>query len=154
MKKILFILLLIPFLGHTQINTFPWTHDFENYVGLEQDTTDDGDWLLRQGSTPSYNTGPQGDHTTGNGTYFYVEASNPNFPNKVFTTYSPTFDVSSTPGQVISFWYHMYGSTMGDLEIGIIDNNGYTFLDLISGDQGDEWHLAYYTIPPTDTFKI
>ena len=48
----------------------------------------------------------------------------------------------------------MYGSTMGDLEVGILDNNGYTFLDLISGDQGDEWHLGYYVIPPTDSFKI
>ena len=39
MKKLqlLLLTLLIPFLGYTQINTFPWTHDFENYVGLEQD---------------------------------------------------------------------------------------------------------------------
>jgi len=154
MKKLLFLLLLIPFIGLGQINTFPWTHDFENGIALEQDTTDDGDWLLRQGSTPSYSTGPQGDHTTGTGTYFYIESSNPNYPSKVFTTYSPTIDVSSTPGQIISFWYHMYGQSMGDLEIGIVDNNGYTFLDLISGDQGDEWHLGYYTIPPTDSFKI
>ena len=156
MKKLqlLLLTLLIPFLGYTQINTFPWTHDFENGITLEQDTTDNGDWLLAFGSTPSYNTGPQGDHTTGAGIYYYIESSTPNYPNMVFTTYTPEFDVSSTPGQIISFWYHMYGSTMGDLEIGIVDNNGYTFLDLISGDQGDEWKLAYYTIPQTDTFKI
>jgi len=61
MKRILFILLFIPFLGYTQINTFPWTYDFENGVALEEDTTDDGDWALRIGSTPSPNTGPQGD---------------------------------------------------------------------------------------------
>ena len=34
-------------------------------------------------------------------------------------------------------------SGMGDLEIGVIDNNGYTILNTISGNQGDEWHLAY-----------
>ena len=61
------------------------------------DTTDDNDWTLRTGSTPSPNTGPQGDHTTGAGIYYYVEASSPNYPNMVFTTYSPTFDISSTP---------------------------------------------------------
>ena len=46
MKKLLFILLLIPFLGYTQINTFPWTHDFDNGVGLTNWNTDDGDWLI------------------------------------------------------------------------------------------------------------
>ena len=156
MKKLQLLLLtiLIPFLGFTQINTFPWTHDFENFVTLEEDTTDDGDWWLMQGSTSSFNTGPQGDHTTGNGIYYYVESSTPNYPGKTFITYTPTFDVSSTPGQVISFWYHMYGSSMGDLEVGIVDNNGYQFLDIISGDQGDEWKIYYSTIPATGTFKI
>ena len=35
MKKLQLLLLifLIPFLGYTQINTFPWTHDFDNGVG-------------------------------------------------------------------------------------------------------------------------
>jgi len=157
MKKILLLLLLIPFIGFGQINTFPWIHDFENYWPLEEDTiSDDGDWWLMQGPTGSINTGPQGDHTTSAGIYYYIEASlnGVSYPSQTAITYTPTFDVSQTPGQILSFWYHMYGSSMGDLEVGIVDNNGYTFLDLISGDQGDEWHLAYYTIPPTDTFKV
>ena len=157
MKKVLLLLLLIPFIGFGQVNTLPWIHDFENYGVLEGDTVNDnGDWLLKQGPTSSLNTGPQGDHTTGSGIYYYIEASfgGVSYPAQTAITYTPTFDVSQTSGQILSFWYHMYGSTMGDLEIGIVDNNGYTFLDLISGDQGDEWHLAYYTIPSTDTFKI
>ena len=154
MKKLIVLLLLIPILGLGQINTFPWTNDFESYYGLEQDTTDDGDWLLMQGATSSINTGPQGDHTTGVGLYWYVESSTPNYPGKTFITYTPEFDISSTPGQVVSFWYHMYGSSMGDLEVGIVDDNGYQFLDIISGDQGDEWQIYYSAIPATDTFKI
>ena len=154
MKKILLILLLLPFLSLGQVNTFPWIHDFENIVGLEQEPNDDGDWWLMQGPTSSFNTGPQGDHTYGNGIYYYVESSSPNFPNKVFVTYTPTFDVSQTPGKVLSFWYHMYGTAMGDLEIGYIDNNGYTILDVISGNQGNLWKFAYYPIPAVDSFKI
>jgi hypothetical protein len=55
MKKLqlLLLTLLIPFLGYTQIPTFPWSHDFDNGFDLEQDTTDDGDWLLNSGPTPS-----------------------------------------------------------------------------------------------------
>ena len=154
MKKLLLILLL-PIISFGQtINTFPWVHDFENVIGLEQEPNDDGDWWLMQGPTGSFNTGPQGDHTVGNGIYYYVESSSPNFPNKVFVTYTPTFDVSQTPGKVISFWYHMYGAAMGDLEIGYIDNNGYTVLDVISGNQGDLWKFAYYPIPAVDSFKV
>ena len=156
MKKILLLLLLLPFITLGQINTFPWVHNFENIVGLEQDTTNDRDWWLMQGPTGSQLTGPQGDHTTGSGIYYYAEASTNGigFPNQTFITYTPTFDISQTPGKVLSFWYHMYGSTMGDLEAGYIDANGYTTLGIISGNQGDQWRFAYYPITATDSFKI
>ena len=121
MKKLLLLLLLPIFSFGQVVNTFPWIHDFENIVGLEQETNDFGDWWLMQGPTSSINTGPQGDHTTGSGIYYYVESSSPNYPNQVFTVYTPTFDVSATPGKVLSFWYHMYGAAMGDLEIGVCD---------------------------------
>ena len=81
MKKILFLLLL-PLISFSQtVNTFPWTHDFDNGVGLTNWTGDDGDWLIWSGYTWSNNTGPQGDHTTGSGNYWYVEASSPNYPD-------------------------------------------------------------------------
>ena len=151
MKKILF-LLLIPFVTLGQINNFPWVHNFDNNFPLQQETNDFGDWLLKTGGTSSFNTGPQGDHTTGNGVYFYVESSGQNYGGKVFTTYTPTFDVSATYGKVLSFWYHMFGPTMGELEIAIIDTAGnYTFIDAYNGDQGVEWKLGYY---PLDSFNI
>ena len=102
MKKILFILLLLPVFTFGQgINTFPWINNFENFVPLQQEQNDDGDWLLHQGGTSSFNTGPTGDHTTGNGVYFYVESSYPNHPNKQFISYTPVFDISATPGKVL-----------------------------------------------------
>jgi len=153
MKKVL-LLLLIPFTVLGQISNFPWIHNFDNGVGLEQEINDDGDWNVWQGSTYSYNTGPSVDHTTGSGMYYYVESSYPNYPNKTLITYTPTFDVSATPGKVLSFWYHMYGTEMGDLEIGVLDNNGYTVLDVKSGNYGDQWLFAYYPIASIDSFKI
>ena len=160
MKKLqlLLLTLLIPFLGYTQITTFPWSHDFDNGITLEQDTTDDGDWLLNSGPTPSTATGPSEDHTTGNGIYSYVEASTPNYPYKTFICYTPTFDVSYTPGRILSFWYHMFGSTIGDLEILTVENDTiYTPIEKIIGDQGDQWHLANYNLDSLNVggpFKI
>ena len=154
MKKLL-LLLLLPIFSFSQVvNNFPWIHDFETGVELEQDTNDFGDWWLNQGPTSSVATGPAGDHTTGSGIYFYVESSGQNYGGKVFTIYTPTFDISQTPGKVLSFWYHMYGAAMGDLEIGILDSAGYTALDTISGNQGNQWNLAYYPITSTTPFKI
>jgi len=136
----------------SQVNTFPWANNFEGNIPLEQDPNDDGDWLLNQGPTSSFNTGPTGDHTTGSGTYFYVEASHPNYPNKQFISYTPIFDVSSTPGKVLSFWYHMFGPEMGELEIAAIDVMGnYIFIGAYDGDQGMPWHFAYY---PLDSLNL
>ena len=142
MKKLLLILLLIPFLGYTQINTFPWTHNFDNGVGLTNWTGDDGDWILNSFGTPSFNTGPS-DDMTGGGNYWYVESSSPNFPYKYFVSQTDTFDISSTPGQILSFWYHMYGDAIGELNIWLTDDNGWTKIDTIAGNQGNEWHLKY-----------
>jgi hypothetical protein len=149
---ILFWLIVTTVFG--QVNNFPWTHNFDNNFPLQQDTTDNGDWLLKQGPTMSINTGPTGDHTTGSGVYFYVESSYPNYPNKILTVYTPTFDVSATPGKVLSFWYHMYGAAMGDLEVHLVQNGIFTPIDTISGDQGNQWHLAYYPIMANGQFKI
>jgi len=154
MKKILFILLL-PLISFSQnIDTFPWLHDFENVIPLQEEVFDNGDWLLHQGPTGSFNTGPQGDHTTGNGIYYYTESSGSGFPNKTFITYTPTFDISTTPGKVLSFWYHMYGAAMGDLEVGVLTNGSYTPIDTISGNQGDIWKFAYYPLPADSVFQI
>ena len=143
MKKILLILLLLPFITFGQINTFPWTHNFDNGVGLTNWAGDDGDWLIWSGYTYSNNTGPQGDHTTGSGNYWYIEASAPNYPNMYFVSQTDTFDISQTPGQVLSFWYHMYGDYMGELNTWVGDDSGWTKIDAIVGDQDDEWHLKY-----------
>ena len=57
MKKIILLLLLIPVFSFGQVvNTFPWTNNFEGNIPLEQDPNDDGDWLLKQGQTPSFNS--------------------------------------------------------------------------------------------------
>jgi len=142
MKKLL-LLLLLPIFSFGQINTFPWTHDFESGIGLTNLTGDDGDWLIWSGPTWSNNTGPQADHTTGSGNYWYVEASSPNFPDMYFLSQTDTFDISQTPGQVLSFWYHMYGDYMGELNIWIGDDSGWVKIDSVIGNQEDEWHLKY-----------
>ena len=42
---------------------------------LKQSSDDEKDWKVINGNTPSGNTGPSSDHTTGSGYYAYLEAS-------------------------------------------------------------------------------
>ena len=94
MKKIL-LLLLLPFIGFGQISNFPWTHDFENFIELEQDTMNDfGDWWLNQGPTSSNGSGPVGNHRTGGGVYSYIDSSTPNDHNDKLIKYTPEYDVT------------------------------------------------------------
>ncbi|CAG5126619.1 unnamed protein product, partial [Candidula unifasciata] len=92
-----------------------------------QDTMDDLDWTLHSGQTPTLNTGPNVDHSTGidTGHYVYLETSSPARPGQKARLLSPVI----SPAQVsddchISFFYNMYGSSMGPLNIYLATERG------------------------------
>ena len=103
---------------------------------------DDIDWRTHSGSTASNNTGPSFDHSTGTtaGNYLYLEASNGcQFQEAVLT--SPCIDLSTAVLPKFKFWYHMYGSAIGELHVDVIAG-GQLYPDVvpsISGGQGDQW---------------
>ena len=78
------------------------------------------DWLCWNASTPSTATGPDFDHTTGNtttGRYMYVETSGCN--NVTAHLVSAIYDFSAQSAPRISFWWHMYGATMGTMHLDV-----------------------------------
>src|SRR5690606_34535025 len=117
---------------NAQISTFPHFSDFEaealcgtscgppcdlsgdwknaNQYALPAAATQ---WRSEDGSTPSSNTGPDLDHTLGNGTgkYLYVETSGCN--NLTADLISNQYDFTNLTAPTIEFWYHMLGATMG-----------------------------------------
>ncbi len=129
--------------GDPTITAYPYTADFDAGTlpaWWVQDTNDDMDWILQTGSTSSTNTGPTGDHTTGSGYYIYTEASgNSNMTANIETR---PFDFTNNGYPVLSFWYHMYGQTMGTLTIDVYSHTSNTWTNdffSITGDQGDQW---------------
>ena len=53
----------------------------------------------------------------------------------------------STSGRCLSFWYHMYGSGMGELNVYIKPQTGaMKKVWSVSGDQGDEWKMKQVTL--------
>jgi hypothetical protein len=116
--------------------------NFESGLGNWSNVTgDDCDWIRDSGGTPSSSTGPSIDHTLGNssGYYMFVETSRSGCYYSGEETYfeSPTIDADSYSID-FSFWYHMYGSNTGTLNVDVYDGSWHNVWSL-SGQQ----HTGY-----------
>ena len=90
----------------------------------------------QSGSTPTGTTGPTGDHTSGSGSYVYIETSGNYFQN--FQIEAPLLTGAGT----VTFWYHMFGPGCGDLSVLVNFDNNWNEIWSISHDQGDKWLMA------------
>ncbi|EOD30226.1 hypothetical protein EMIHUDRAFT_233206 [Emiliania huxleyi CCMP1516] len=124
--------------------------DFEVDTCVWNDTAPDGySWTRTNGSTPSLNTGPSGNHSTGSGYYIFTEASGSR-SNKLHQLKSPLFSLEQDA--TLSFAYHMYGSSMGTLSFEAYDNEtGWSTLWSRSGDKGNDWLDAAVVLPASAT---
>uniref|UniRef100_A0A7M5U4P5 Uncharacterized protein n=1 Tax=Clytia hemisphaerica TaxID=252671 RepID=A0A7M5U4P5_9CNID len=139
--------------------------DFEdkNACGYENDKTNKVDWLVYSGSTPSYNTGPTVDHTTGTttGMYLYMEASSPARRGDTGNFVSEKFKVNPNFKWCVDFWYHMFGDGAGALRMQTRYRSAWSNSRLITstkwtmeGNQGNEWRHAQVNITSSYDFQL
>jgi len=112
-------------------------------------TNSDASWHWKSdvGGTPSSSTGPNIDHTIGDGTgyYLFTEASNPCYHN--YSLQSAEIDTSSYSNITLWFWYHMYGAQTGTIYVDVNESGTLTEnIWNISGQQqtgsNDAWEQA------------
>ena len=125
-----------------EISTYPYTEGFEGSIGAwTQSTSDDLNWLVDAGGTPSNNTGPSG--AVQGSDYIYVEASGngTGYPNKRAIITSPCFDLGGLTTPTFSFRYHMFGaSDMGSISVELSDDgSSWTSIWSQTGNQGNQW---------------
>ncbi len=131
------------------INSFPYSESFESdFGGWTNQTTDNIDWTRDSQGTPSNATGPS---TAQDGTYYLYTESSTNsrgYPNKVAILNSPCIDLTSISGATLEFGYHMFGSSMGSLEVLVSSDDGATFTSVWtkSGNIGNQWNQASVNI--------
>ncbi len=127
----------------TVISTFPHLETFDSGIGdWTQDSGDSGNWTLDASGTQSNNTGPSDDITTG-GNYFYTEASSSGLgSNATVILTSPCYDLSSLTQGSFSFYYHMYGTNVGTLNLEVTSDNGDNWINVFtaSGNVGNLWN--------------
>nr|XP_032524912.1 cell wall integrity and stress response component 4-like isoform X2 [Danaus plexippus plexippus] len=97
--------------------------DFEepDLCGWTQDEMHDFDWTRFNKKTPSsfLLTGPSYDHTigkNGSGYYMYIESTS-RLKNDTARFMSPVYSQSLSEDGCFSFFYHMFGNTIGGLRV-------------------------------------
>ncbi|XP_015121095.1 uncharacterized protein LOC107043916 [Diachasma alloeum] len=152
-----------PYCRDTTI-TAPTKCDFEtpDLCWWEQDPKHDFDWRRHNFQTPSSHigTGPTHDHTLGpgnDGYYLYIEASG-RLVNDTARIISPLYNASLTNSGCFSFWYHMYGATIGTLRIYLKLESNPDNLQIMfekHHNQGNQWLHGIFNLPKTsDNFQI
>ncbi|XP_025084916.1 MAM and LDL-receptor class A domain-containing protein 1-like [Pomacea canaliculata] len=133
--------------------------DFEDITlcGFTQDKNDSFDWTWKAGETVTGFTGPSADHTQGTATghYMYIESSTPQHPGDRARLVSPTYP--PTIGSCLSFYYNMYGLTMGTLKVYLAGTGPaapYQLLFQKSGNQGKNWLMAESEVESPTSFNI
>lgn len=127
------------------VSSFPYNESFEGTIGAwSQSSSDDINWTVNSGGTPSSGTGPNG-AIDGN-SYIYVEASGngDGYPNKQAILNAPCLDFGGVSSPTLNFQYHMVGDAVGTLNIEARTNNtgNWTSVFTISGSQGADWNEA------------
>lgn len=138
-----------------------WSNDFESFslcstagdceqtncnlgggfINVTNGEGDDIDWRTDNGGTPSGDTGPTFDMSPGttSGKYIYLEASSGCVGKDAYLI-TPCLDLTTAIYPELSFGYHMYGATMGQLNVDIFDSVWIlNAAPWVFGNQGDVW---------------
>ncbi|XP_068697308.1 uncharacterized protein [Montipora foliosa] len=123
--------------------------DSNTLCEFEQDSTDNFDWTLHKGSTPSGGTGPTTD-MSGRGWYIYAETSSPRVPGDRAVLLSPYL---SGP-YCLRLHFHMLGTDIDSLNAYKNSGSQKTVIFSTSGNKGDQWYTAQTSLTGTEQFRI
>uniref|UniRef100_A0AAY5KAR3 MAM domain-containing protein n=2 Tax=Esox lucius TaxID=8010 RepID=A0AAY5KAR3_ESOLU len=128
----------------------------EDLCGWVQGAEEEQDWLRRSGPTDTPNTGPAGDHTTSRGYYLYIESSAPSTVGSVAQLKSLLLPPAGAQGYCLSFWYHMFGPTVGSLSMVLHTTQSRVGTPMWhrAHTQGDEWRLAQSHVTSPEVHQV
>jgi len=123
-------------LSVAQISAFPYSEFFEAVMGAwVNESGDDMDWTRDQNGTPSGGTGPASGTGGGATWHMFTEVSGANSPNKR-AYLEAEFDFTGEFNPQLTFMYHMFGGSIGELHVDVFDGVWYTSIwSMVGGQQ-------------------
>ena len=93
-------------------------------------------WVPGPEQFPSFQTGPQNDHTTGSGKFMFANSTTfGGGPNQAADLTTPFINLAPLDTPELSFWYHMFGSQIGSLIVQVSDGGPWVTVKTITGQQ-------------------
>ncbi|MEO1449088.1 MAG: GEVED domain-containing protein, partial [Bacteroidota bacterium] len=141
----------------------PFSEDFETFTVGSPGVLNNGwtsnniagsgfEWFVDEFGTPGFGTGPLDDHTVNGQIYMYTESNFPSATGDSSSLLTPCIDLDTAQAPRLSFWYHMVGGSMGDLDVYVIAGGSATNVLTLSGAQqtaqGDDWLEAIVDLTP------
>ena len=168
---------LFSLIGHAQcIESIPYAEDFSSTAfSMPQNNPAAGNipgcwnrnntsglyWRPDQGNTSQNNSGPSGDHTSGNGKYIVVEADGTDFTTTQTTIETPWVDLSGTTAPELRFWLHQFGFAIGAMGVQVqtFGSTSWSALGTATATQSassDAWEEEVFPLTAyvNDTIKI
>lgn len=100
-------------------------------------------WRGNLGASDGFNTGPNGDHTTGNGKYAYSIRQGGFNTNLSTDLVTPIIDLDTLSNPELRFWYHMFGIDINKLEVYINNGGSWSLINTITGQQQTSANAAW-----------
>ncbi|KAL8620850.1 hypothetical protein ACOMHN_047021 [Nucella lapillus] len=122
-------------------DTFHCSFD-TGWCGLQQDRrSDDFDWRRLSGGTLTFDTGPECDPLNcHSGSYIYIESSRPRQRRDKARLRTPLLHGEGS--RCLEFYWHMYGTGMGNLIVKLRQLNGSEVTVWSkAGSHGNQWHF-------------
>jgi len=87
------------------------------------------------------------------GSYMYTEASSPRAKRDIARIFSSPYP--ATTGSCVKFYYHMYGATMGTLNVyARIGNQLGNPVYSLSGNHGNLWDVVEITVKAPSSWQV
>jgi len=121
--------------GNNHRGDFPNAQNGNNFWSVQPNESVVGfAWSVRKGFTGTVSTGPSDDHTANGDQYIYAESSL-GVPPVTTSVITPCIDLRNDSNMLFEFYYHKFGSSIGNIRI-----------DIDTGSTSTKWHINYFRV--------
>ena len=84
----------------------------------------------------------------------FIETSSPRKPNDKARLESEEFQPTGSSGRCLKFWYHMYGNTIGTLNIWMSSNGTSGRIWSLTGNQQNQWRFGQAPVSSPGVYQV